>query len=267
MLVLLSPAKSLDFDSPLTTRKYSEPRLLDRSERLIEVMRDKSPAELAGLMHISDELAALNAQRYTDFTTPFTPRNARAAVLAFAGDVYQGMAVRQWDARDHTEAQKTVRILSGLYGVLRPLDLIQPYRLEMGLPVATDRGNSLYAFWGSTITALLRDDLAASPGADVVVNLASEEYARSVRFDELGSPVVSPRFEDTNARGTRGVISFFAKRARGAMAAWLVRERIRSAAALKRFEAGGYRYDRDASSAGQPVFVRRFEDRPAMAAG
>lgn len=267
MLVLLSPAKSLDFDSPLTTRKYSEPRLLERSERLIEVMRGKSPAELAGLMHISDELAALNAQRYADFSTPFTLRNARAAVLAFAGDVYQGMAVRQWDARDHTEAQKTVRILSGLYGVLRPLDLIQPYRLEMGLPVATDRGNSLYAFWGSTITALLRDDLAASPGADVVVNLASEEYARSVRFDELGSPVVSPRFEDTNARGTRGVISFYAKRARGAMASWLVRDRIRSAAALKRFEVGGYHYDRDASSAGQPVFVRRFEDRPAVAAG
>lgn len=261
MLVLLSPAKSLDFESPPATRKHSEPRLLDRSEQLIEVMRRKSPAELAGLMHISDELAALNAQRYADFSTPFTPRNARAAVLAFAGDVYQGLAARQWDARDHTEAQKTVRILSGLYGVLRPLDLIQPYRLEMGLPVATDRGNSLYAFWGSTITDLLRADLAESPGADVVINLASEEYARSVRFDELGSPVVSPRFEDTNARGTRGVISFFAKRARGTMAAWLVQGRIRSAAALKRFDAGGYRFDPDVSSHGQPVFVRHYADR------
>ncbi|HMQ39616.1 MAG TPA: YaaA family protein, partial [Micropruina sp.] len=186
MLVLLSPAKSLDFDSPLPTRKHSEPRLLAESERLIEVMRGKSTFDIAGLMHISDDLAALNAQRYADFSPPFTLRNARAAVLAFAGDVYQGLDVRRrWDARDYTEAQKTVRILSGLYGVLRPLDLIQPYRLEMGIPLATDRGNSLYAYWGSIITDLLRDDLAASPGADVVVNLASEEYAKSVRFGDL----------------------------------------------------------------------------------
>ena len=263
VLVLLSPAKSLDFESALPTRKHSEPRLLDRSQELIQVMRGKSTSDIAGLMHISDELAALNAQRYADFSPPFTMRNARAAVLAFAGDVYQGMAVRNgWDERDFTEAQKTVRILSGLYGVLRPLDLIQAYRLEMGLPLATDRGNSLYAYWGATITELLRDDLDASPGAATVLNLASEEYAKSVRFDELGCPVISPRFEDTNARGTRGVISFYAKRARGALASWLVRERVRTPGAVKRFAEGGYRYDADGSTAHQPVFVRSFEDRP-----
>lgn len=266
MLVLLSPAKSLDFDSPLPTRKHSEPRLLAESERLIEVMRGKSTFDIAGLMHISDDLAALNAQRYADFSPPFTLRNARAAVLAFAGDVYQGLDVRRrWDARDYTEAQKTVRILSGLYGVLRPLDLIQPYRLEMGLPLATGRGKTLYSYWGSTITDLLRADLSESPGAPVVLNLASDEYARSVRFDALACPVISPRFEDTNARGARSVISFYAKRARGSLASWLVRERVRTASAVKRFAEGGYRYDADASTAEQPVFVRSFEDRPAVA--
>lgn len=266
MLVLLSPAKSLDFESPLPIRKHTEPRLLEQSRQLIEVMRGKSASEIASLMHISDELAALNAQRYADFDPPFTMRNARAAVLAFAGDVYQGMAVRQrWDARDYTEAQKTVRTLSGLYGVLRPLDLMQPYRLEMGLPIATDRGANLYQFWGARITHLLQADLEQSPGAPVLVNLASDEYARSVDFDAFDRPAISPRFEDTNARGTRSVVSFFAKRARGAMASWLVRERVRTPGAIRRFAEDGYRYDRAASSPDRPVFVRRFEDRPTMA--
>ncbi|MFT3860388.1 peroxide stress protein YaaA [Micropruina sp.] len=266
MLVLLSPAKSLDFDSALPTRKHTQPRLLAESQRLIEVMRGRSPAELAGLMHISDELAALNAQRYLDFETPFTPRNARPAVLAFAGDVYQGLAVRRlWAARDYTAAQKTVRILSGLYGVLRPLDLMQPYRLEMGLPITTDRGTNLYQFWGDRITELLRADLAESPGAEVVVNLASDEYARSVRFADFDRPVISPRFEDTNAAGRRSVVSFFAKRARGMLAGWLVRERARTPGAVTRFAEAGYRYDRARSTPQQPVFVRSYEDRPTVA--
>jgi len=265
VLVLLSPAKSLDFDSPLPTRRHSHPRLLEQSERLIEVMRGKPTSEIAGLMHISDELAALNARRYAEFSPPFDLRNARAAVLAFAGDVYQGMAAgRRWDARDYTEAQKTVRILSGLYGALRPLDLIQPYRLEMGIRLATDRGDSLYRFWGSGITDLLRSDLAESPGVAAVINLASEEYAKSVRFGDLECPVISPRFEDTSVTGERGVVWFYAKRARGEMASWLVRERVRTPGAVKRFAAAGYAYDRAASSPGQPVFVRRYEDRPWM---
>ena len=268
MLILLSPAKSLDFESPLATRKHTEPRLLDESERLIEVMRDKPASELAGLMHISDDLAALNAQRYLDFDPPFTTRNARAAILAFAGDVYQGLAVRQlWDARDFTEAQKTVRILSGLYGVLRPLDLMQPYRLEMGLPVATDRGSNLYQFWGDRITRLLQADLNEAPGTKALINLASDEYARSVHFADFENPVIAPRFEDTNAAGARQVVSFFAKRARGAMAGWLVRERVRTPRALKKFAEGGYRYDPATSTTQQPVFVRRYQDRPAMASG
>ena len=169
MLVLLSPAKSLDYESPLPTRKRSEPRLLDQAEQLIGVMRTKSVAEIAALLKISDELAALNATRYARFSRPFTPKNARPAVLAFAGDVYQGLAVRRrWNERDYTEAQKTVRILSGLYGVLRPLDLMQPYRLEMGTRLVTERGGSLYDWWGSTITDLLRADLALRDRKSVV---------------------------------------------------------------------------------------------------
>lgn len=262
MLILLSPAKSLDYESPLPKVTPSQPRLLDESERLVEVMRTKSVADLARLAGISDELAALNAERWASFRTPFTSRNARPAVLAFNGDVYQGMDARhRFGTRDYTEAQKTVRILSGLYGVLRPLDLIQPYRLEMGSRLTTDRGRSLYDWWGPRITAVLHEDLAASPGARVVVNLASGEYFGAVRPDELDAPVVSPRFEDTDARGRRSVVSFFAKRARGELAAWLVLNRVRSASALTAFDGVGYRYDKASSTREVPVFVRAFADR------
>ena len=177
MLILLSPAKSLDYASRIPRLPVTTPRLLAESERLVEVMRRKSVAELAALADISDELAALNAQRWSEFSLPFTRQNARPAVLAFDGDVYRGIDARQrFGARDYTEAGKTVRILSGLYGVLRPLDLIQPYRLEMGTRVTTDRGNSLYDWWGAGVTDLLAADLAASPGSKLVVNLASSEY-------------------------------------------------------------------------------------------
>ena len=266
MLALLSPAKSLDYSSPLPTRKHTEPRLLERSAELIDILRELPASEIASLMHISDELAALNAQRYADFRPPFTMRNARAAVLAFDGDVYQGLAARtRFDARDFTEAQKTIRILSGLYGVLRPLDLMQPYRLEMGTRLRTPAGVGLYQWWGDTVSELLKSDLVESPGADVVVNLASDEYFSVVRPAVLGARIVSPRFEDTDARGRRSVVSFYAKRARGEMAAWMVTHRVRTARALADFGAAGYRYDAAASSADRPVFVRTFEARPTAA--
>lgn len=262
MLILLSPAKSLDYANPIPKVAATMPRLLAESERLVQLMRGKSVAELAALADISDELAALNAQRWAEFSLPFTPRNARPAVLAFDGDVYRGMDARnRFTTRDYTEAQKTVRILSGLYGVLRPLDLIQPYRLEMGTRLATERGTSLYDWWGQTVTDLLAEDLAASPGSAAVINLASTEYYGAVRAQRLGVPVISPRFEDTNARGRRSVVSFYAKRARGEMAGWLVTRRARSVAALKDFDAAGYRYDEANSSREVPVFVRSFTDR------
>lgn len=263
MICLLSPAKTLDYDSPLTTRKASQPRLLGRAEELIDVMRGKSPDEVAELMHLSPELAALNVERYRDFSPPFTRRNARPAALAFAGDVYQGMAARtRFDERDWTEAQKTVRILSGLYGLLRPLDLIQPYRLEMGTKVVTGRGSTLYDYWGTTVTELVDEDLAASPGADVVVNLASAEYAGAVRPEKLDGRMISPRFLDENPSGRLAVMAFFAKRARGEMAAWLVTNRVRTARALLGFDAAGYRYDPERSEPDAPAFVRPASRRP-----
>jgi len=257
MICLLSPAKTLDYASPLPTRKSSQPRLLERAEELIAVMRQKSPDEVADLMHLSPELAALNVERYQDFSTPFTRANARPAALAFAGDVYQGMAAgRRFGERDWTEAQKTVRILSGLYGLLRPLDLVQPYRLEMGTRVRTAHGGSLYEFWDRIITDLVNADLRESPGAEVVVNLASAEYFGSVRPEALEARLVSPRFLDEDAQGRFRVQAFFAKRARGEMAAWLVLNRVRTAGALRRFDAAGYRYSAEDSTPDSPAFVR-----------
>ncbi|MFV0459776.1 MAG: peroxide stress protein YaaA [Actinomycetales bacterium] len=257
MLVLLSPAKSLDYESRVTTRKSSQPRMLDEAERLIDVMRRKSPDEVAELMDISDDLAVLNVERYADFSPPFTRRNARPAVLAFAGDVYQGMNARErFDERDFTEAQKSVRVLSGLYGVLRPLDLIQPYRLEMGIRLHTERGSSLYEWWGDQVRDQLLADLAESPGAQVIVNCASGEYARAARLETVDVPVISPRFEDADPKGRYRIVSFFAKRARGDFAAWMVQNRVRTPGALKRFDGNGYRYSAERSTATEPVFVR-----------
>ncbi len=268
MLILVSPAKSLDLESPLTTRRSTLPRFLDQAEALIGIMRTRSIPELRRLMGISEELAVLNADRYQAFDTPFTPENARPAALTFNGAVYQSMAPRTFDERDWTEARKTLRILSGLYGMLRPLDLIQPYRLEMGVKVANDRGPDLYSFWRPRLTRAVAEDLASSPGARVIVNLASAEYAAAVdleglsqRFSAgnasepgLGARIVSPRFEDRDRAGRWKVISFSAKRARGLMAGWLVRDRIRSARGVTRFAEGGYQYVPEVSTAEVPVF-------------
>jgi uncharacterized protein len=264
MIALLSPAKSLDLESRPTTRKATQPRLLDRAEELVTTLRERSPDDLASLMGISDDLAALNAQRYADFSTPFTRRNARPAALMFAGDVYQGMDPRhRFDERDWTEAQKTVRILSGLYGLLRPLDLIQPYRLEMGTRLATSAGETLYDYWGDDVTDLVNADLADSPGPDVVVDLASNEYGGAVRTDRLAGRRIAPRFLDADEAGNYRVVSFFAKRARGEYAAWMVRSRVRSVRALRDFDAAGYRYDAKRSASDTPTFVRAFRERAA----
>lgn len=257
VLTLLSPAKTLDLDSRLPTRRHTEPRLLEEAEELIEVMRTRSPEDVAELMDISAELAELNVERYADFTTPFTPENARPALFTFDGDVYRGMAAgERFDARDLTEAQKTVRILSGLYGLLRPLDLIQPYRLEMGVRLRTDRGASLYDWWGDRLTEAVASDLADSPGPDAVVNLASREYSGALDLDGLDARVVTPRFEDRGKDGRWKVISFSAKRARGEMAAWMVQQRVRSVKALQGFDGAGYRYVAQESRPDEPVFRR-----------
>lgn len=256
MLIVVSPAKSLDYESPLPTKKFSEPLLLERSAELVEVMAGKSPADLQRLMGISAGLAETNFERFQDWERPFTPDNARPAVLAFQGDVYLGMdAAATFDGRDYNHAQKVLRILSGLYGVLRPLDLMQPYRLEMGTKLANGHGRDLYAFWGDTITEYLNEAMEASPGTSALVNLASNEYFGAVRPDRLDAPVVTPVFLDEK-NGDYKVISFFAKRARGAMAGWMIRERITTRKGLAGFDGLGYRYDPERSSADRPVYVR-----------
>jgi cytoplasmic iron level regulating protein YaaA (DUF328/UPF0246 family) len=258
VLIVVSPAKALDFDSPLPTKKTSQPAMLDQSRELVSIMAGKSPDDLSSLMSISPKLGEINFERYQDWEPPFTRDNARPAVLAFSGDTYIGLdAAATFDERDYTHAQKTLRILSGLYGVLRPLDLIQPYRLEMGTRLPTPRGRDLYSFWGDEITAALDADLAASPGARVLVNLASAEYFGSVRPEDIDGRVITPKFLDASGDGEHRIVSFFAKRARGAMAGWIIRERVKSARALTDFDGLGYRFSPERSARDEPVFVRR----------
>jgi cytoplasmic iron level regulating protein YaaA (DUF328/UPF0246 family) len=258
MLTVLSPAKSLDFTSKLPTKKHSQPRLLDGATPLVEQLAAMSPGDIGRLMSISDDLAALNAERYREFATPFAPGRERPAVLAFAGDVYVGMQARTFDERDFTESQKAIRILSGLYGLLRPLDLIAPYRLEMGTKLTNPAGSTLYAYWREHVTALLAADLAESAGPPVLVNLASTEYFQVVNTTQLGAKVIAPRFLDAPHANPHElkVISFFAKQARGAMAGWIVRERIRSPRKLTQFTELGYTYDAARSTATEPTFTR-----------
>ncbi len=257
MLIVVSPAKALDYSSALPTRKHSQPRMLDEASPLVDVMRQKSPDEIARLMDISAELAELNFDRYQDFQEPFTTADARPALLAFAGDVYQGMdAAATFTERDYTHAQKVLRILSGLYGVLRPLDLMQPYRLEMGSKLATERGRDLYEYWGERITDVLNADLADSPGPAVVVNLASNEYFRSVDTGRLDGRLVTPAFLDGRGEKEPKMISFFAKRARGSMAGWIIRNRVKSVRGLRDFDGLGYGFDAERSATDRPVYVR-----------
>lgn len=261
MLIVVSPAKSLDYESPLPTKKYSEPELLDHSEQLVRVMANKSPDDISSMMGVSASLGELNFTRFQEWERPFTTENSRPALLAFNGDVYAGIdAAHAFSERDYTHAQKTLRILSGLYGVLRPLDLMQPYRLEMGSKLDTDAGGDLYAYWGSTITENLNQAIAASPGSKVLINLASNEYFGAVKTDLVEAPIVSPAFLDSKNGAAPKIISFFAKRARGVMSAWIIQNRVSSRAALIDFDGMGYNYDAERSTADRPVFVRHHND-------
>lgn len=260
MLIVISPAKSLDYESPLATKKFSEPQLLDKSEQLVKVMAAKSPDEISSLMSVSPALGELNFSRFQDWERPFTTENARPALLAFDGDVYTGLdAANSFSERDFTHAQKTLRILSGLYGVLRPLDLMQPYRLEMGTKLRTDAGADLYSFWGDTISGFLNEAIEASPGARVLINLASNEYFGAVREELIDAPIIAPVFLDAKGSADPKIISFFAKRARGVMSAWIIQNRVSSRRALVDFDGMGYGYDPERSTDVRPVFVRHHD--------
>ncbi|MGL5406875.1 MAG: peroxide stress protein YaaA [Propionibacteriaceae bacterium] len=257
MLALLSPAKSLAQNPSLAVPEYSQPRFLADTAELVTVLRDFSPAELATLMHISEKLAHLNVNRYHDIEFPFTVDNAHQALALFQGDVYQGLrAVERFVADDYHYCQQSLRILSGFYGMLRPLDLIQPYRLEMGTQLPTERGRNLYDFWGNRLRDALISDVTQSPGEAIIVNLASVEYATAARLSDLSIPVITPRFEDQSTNGEWKIISFHAKRARGEMAGWLMKERVNTAVDLTRFDSAGYYYLAELSTPQIPVFRR-----------
>ena len=205
-------------------------------------------------MHISPKLAELNHARFQNYQPTFTAANSRQAILAFTGDVYQGMTLPEWSPDDFATAQQQIRILSGLYGLLRPLDRIQPYRLEMGTKFKNARGNNLYQFWSSTITELINKDLQAS-GSDLVVNLASNEYFSSVKPKELNGQLIIPVFKDAK-KGTFKIISFYAKKARGMMTDFIVRNQVQSIEGLKKFNSSGYQFDADASDGNTLIFLR-----------
>ncbi|MBI5255128.1 MAG: peroxide stress protein YaaA [Burkholderiales bacterium] len=258
MLFLISPAKTLDYDSPvprtLATRA-TQPLYTERAAGLITQLRGLTPAEVAQLMDLSDDLAALNVGRYALWSPTATAANSRPAALAFDGDVYDGLDARSLSTADWAWAQRHLVILSGLYGVLRPLDRLQPYRLEMGTRLATEHGRDLYAYWGDTIAQHLNERLADDK-TPVIVNLASQEYFKAADRPALRARVVECVFEDFKA-GQFKIISFFAKRARGAMARWAIQQRVRSVKALEGFCEDGYAFDRGASARDRLVFRRR----------
>jgi len=259
MLAVISPAKNLDYESELPVATYSQPRLLDQAQQLVDVCQQLTPAELGSLMSISDKLAGLNAARFSEWQQPFTPDNARPAAFAFDGDVYAGLAAEKLDDQALAYGQDHLRILSGLYGVLKPLDLMQAYRLEMGTKLTTERGKNLYEFWGDIITDTLNKDLAAID-SDVLINLASNEYFASVQKKRLAATIITPVFKDEK-NGQYKVISFYAKKARGLMARFLLNERPKQVSDLKAFKAAGYRYSEQQSSATELVFCRAEADQ------
>lgn len=250
MIILLSPAKSLDFESKLPTDTHSQPAFLDDSQQLIDQLRKLTPPDIESLMKISQKLADLNFGRFLNWQAPFTLDNARPAALAFTGDVYQGFDAASMNEKDYDFAQKHVGILSGLYGLLKPMDLIQPYRLEMGTKFVNNRGKNLYEFWGDKIT-----DAINQQETKTVVNLASNEYFKAVNKKRLQATLVTPVFKDYK-NGQYKIISFYAKKARGLMTAYAIKNRINEVEKLKSFDSDGYYFSPEQSKANEWVFLR-----------
>jgi cytoplasmic iron level regulating protein YaaA (DUF328/UPF0246 family) len=257
MLFLLSPAKSLDYESPVAALPHTLPSFAADAARLIEVLRKQSPQQIASLMTLSDPLAALNVARYQAWSPKFTERNSRQAALAFDGDVYGGLRARELGAPDLDWAQQHLRILSGLYGVLRPLDWMQPYRLEMGTALPVGAARNLYQYWGSRIAEHLNAELAADK-TPVVVNLASQEYFKAVDRKALKARVVECVFEEWKPAGWK-IVSFSAKRARGLMARYAIMKRVETPRKLEGFNLEGYAFDAAASQTDRLVFRRRMQ--------
>ena len=286
MLMVISPAKTLDYETPPATARFTQPQYLDHSQELIEQLRELSPQQIGELMHLSDKLSGLNAARFGSWTPAFTPKNAKQALLAFKGDVYTGLNAARFgswtpaftpenakqallafkgdvytglNAVDFNEAdfdyaQTHLRMLSGLYGLLRPLDLMMPYRLEMGTKLANARGKDLYAFWGTRISEWLNEALAEQ-GDDVLLNLASNEYFSAVKKPALNARIINTEFKDLK-NGQHKIISFYAKKARGMMSRFVIKERINNPEQLKQFDEQGYRFSAEQSKPDLLVFLR-----------
>jgi cytoplasmic iron level regulating protein YaaA (DUF328/UPF0246 family) len=254
MLVTLSPSKGQDFEEPALSKKYSKPADLKDSELLIKELRKIKSKQLREMMDISENIAELNVDRFKTFKTPFTTKNAKQAIFAFKGDVYSGLELSSFDEDDYAYAQDHLRILSGLYGCLRPLDLIQPYRLEMKTKLKNERGDNLYQFWDERITRSINKELKKQKEA-VLVNLASNEYFKSVKPKLLEGRLLNINFKETKNGKTR-VVAIFAKRARGMMADYIIRNRIEKPEDLKKFRLGGYRFNKDLSDDKQWTFER-----------
>lgn len=254
MLIVISPAKTLDFDTPSISKAYTQPDFLDDSAELINALKKMEPDEIGRLMSISPALATLNSNRYLAWKRPFTPKNAKQAMLAFKGDVYVGLDANTLGESELAFAQDHLRILSGLYGLLRPLDLIQPYRLEMGTPFKNQRGNNLYEFWGDKITQALNQTIKQQK-IDTLINLASNEYFHAIQTDKLDARVITPVFKDQK-NGVYKIISFFAKKARGMMSRYIIQNQLTKVEEIKHFASTGYQYSESDSIANQWVFKR-----------
>jgi len=253
MKIVVSPAKSLDYQTPLPTARYSQPQFLREAEKLNGVLRKKKPGALSGLMSISDALAQLNWERNQQFHVPFTPQNARPAIYAFSGDVYQGLDAYSIPEEKLDRLQDSLRILSGLYGVLRPLDLIQPYRLEMGTALKVGRTKNLYGFWKKDLTQHLNESLEEG---ELFLNLASQEYFGALDPKKIKVPVISPVFKEWKNDKLK-IIGFFAKRARGSMVRFILDSGATTLEEIKAFDRDGYRYsEQHSQKPGELVFVR-----------
>jgi len=251
MLIVISPAKTLDFETDPVTTTYSQPRFLPQSQQLIDELQSLSVTDVATLMKLSDKLAALNVARFQTWQTPFDLDNAKQAVLAFKGDVYTGLDADTLDEADLAFAQQHLRILSGLYGVLKPLDLMQPYRLEMGTKFTNKQGKDLYQFWGDTLRESLESELADG----VLVNLASNEYFKAAQAKKLNARIITPVFKDLK-NGQYKIISFYAKKARGLMSRYIIQQRLDDPEQIKQFDTDGYRFSEEMTSGDDWVFIR-----------
>ena len=255
MLLLISPAKTLDFETPSSTQQYSQPVFLSDSAELIDQLKQLSPSDVSSLMSISDKLGVLNSNRFTEWQIPFTPDNSKQSLLAFKGDVYDGMAANTFSEDELLWANDHLRILSGLYGLLKPLDLMQAYRLEMGTKFSNQRGKNLYEFWGDKITDKINQELTEQK-SPVLINLASNEYFKSVKPKLLNAQVITPVFKDWKNDKYK-IISFYAKKARGMMSAYIIKNRLESPSDIKQFDTAGYEFSAEQSTENEWVFLRK----------